>query len=78
MKIKYDTKTDSLYIDLNSGKYDQSKKITDDILVDVTKSGKILGIEILEASENIQHFNPTRFTKHLGTVLDYPIRTIQK
>lgn len=58
MKIKYDPSVDAVYIDLKSGKYDKTKKVTDDILVDVTKSGKVLGIEILDASENISHFDP--------------------
>lgn len=67
MKIKYDTKTDSLYIDINSGKYDQTKKITDSILVDITKNGKILGIEILEASNNIDQFNPDKLVRTIRT-----------
>ena len=58
MKVKYDPKIDALYIDLSSGKYEKTKKITDAILVDVTSDGKVLGIEILDASENIKHFNP--------------------
>jgi len=58
MKIRYDSKIDALYINLASGKYDKSKKITDSIVVDLTKSGKVLGIEILDASENIQKFDP--------------------
>ena len=59
MKIRYDKKIDALYIDLAKGKYDKSKKITDSIIVDLTPNGKVLGIEILDASENIQHFNPS-------------------
>ncbi len=58
MKVKYDPKIDALYIDLKDGKYEKTKKITDSILVDVTKEGKALGIEILDASENIKHFDP--------------------
>jgi len=58
MKVKYDPKVDALYIDLSSGKYEKTKKITDAILVDVTKEGKVLGIEILDATKNIKHFNP--------------------
>ena len=58
MKVKYDPKIDALYIDLRDGKYDRTKKVTDEILVDVSKEGKVLGIEILDASENIKHFDP--------------------
>ncbi len=60
IKISYDKQTDILSIDLAKGRYEVSKKITDRIIVDVTKQGKVLGIEILDASETIQSFNPTR------------------
>ena len=60
MSITYDKQTDILSIDLAKGGYEKSRKITDSIIVDVTKKGKVLGIEILDASETIQSFNPTR------------------
>lgn len=53
MKITYDKKVDAMYIKLRSGCYDHTKKVTDDILVDVTKKGEVLGLEILDASDNI-------------------------
>lgn len=58
MKYTYDAKIDALYIKVRSGKYEKSKKITADLLVDVTKDGKVLAIEILDASKNIEQFNP--------------------
>ena len=58
MKINYDPKSDSLFLELSKGNYDRSKKISDDILVDYDKKGKILGIEILAAKENIKSFVP--------------------
>lgn len=64
MNIRYDPKADALYIDLAKGTYDISKKITDCIMVDVTKTGKVLGIEILDASETIPLFDPTSIKKH--------------
>lgn len=64
MKIHYDPKVDAVYIDLAKGKYEVSRKISDSILVDEDKKGKVLGIEILDASENISAFDPknTKFT----------------
>lgn len=53
MKITYDKKVDAMYIKLRKGYYDHSKKVTDDILVDVSKQGAVLGVEILQASKNI-------------------------
>lgn len=58
MKITYDKNTDAMYIHLNKGRYAKSKKVTDDILVDVNKTGKVLGVEILFASKNIKAFKP--------------------
>lgn len=49
MKISYDPKVDAMYIRFKSGKYDHTKKVNDEILVDVTKDGKVLGLEILDA-----------------------------
>ena len=53
MKITYDEKVDAMYIKLRTGRYDHSKKVTDDILVDVNQKGEVLGLEILDASKNI-------------------------
>jgi uncharacterized protein YuzE len=58
MKIRYDSKVDVMYIKLAKGKYDNTRKVSDVILVDEDKNGKVLGIEILDATENIPAFNP--------------------
>ena len=60
MKIRYDSKVDAMYIELARGKYDATRKITDSILVDEDKKGKVLGIEILDATQNIEAFNPQK------------------
>ncbi len=60
MKITYDKKIDAMYIRLKKGRYDHTKKITDDILVDVSKKGKVLGLEILDASKNIGKIKPEK------------------
>lgn len=64
MKMKYDKKVDAVYIDLAKGEYEVSRKISDSIVVDEDKKGKVLGIEILDASKNISAFDPekTKFT----------------
>jgi len=58
MKISYDPKVDAMYIKLAKGKYDSTRKISDVILVDEDRGGKVLGIEILDASETVPSFNP--------------------
>jgi uncharacterized protein YuzE len=62
MKIHYDKKDDAIYIELSEGKYEVSREISDSIIVDEDKSGKVLGIEILDASENISAFDPKKIS----------------
>lgn len=57
MKIKYDKKTDSVYIEMSEGKYEVSRKVSESVLVDEDKKGKVLGIEILDAKKNFPEFN---------------------
>lgn len=53
MKITYDEKTDAMYIKLNEkAVYHKTRKVTDDVLVDYTKDGKVVGVEVLDASKN--------------------------
>ncbi len=53
MKISYDTKTDAMYIRLkDKAAYHNTRKITDDVLIDYTKDGKVVGVEVLAASKN--------------------------
>ncbi len=58
MKIHYDPKIDAVYFELAKGKYDVSREVSSSIIVDEDKKGKVLGIEILDATKNITAFNP--------------------
>jgi len=60
MKIKYDKKEDAVWVELAKGTYSKTRKISDAILVDENAKGKILGIEILDASKNIEAFDPNK------------------
>ena len=60
MKMRYDRKVDAAYIELAKGKYSKTRKVSDVILVDEDKKGKVLGIEILDASKNISAFDPRK------------------
>ncbi|MCJ7812573.1 DUF2283 domain-containing protein [bacterium] len=54
MKLFYDDKTDLLYIRLDDRKQKLiNKKITDEIVLDLGKDDKVVGIEILDASKRI-------------------------
>lgn len=60
MKVQYDSKIDAIYIELAKGKYDNTRKVSDAVLVDEDKKGKVLGIEILDATKNITEFDPQK------------------
>ncbi len=53
MKITYDKAVDAIYIKLNEKlTYKSSKKVSDDILIDYSDDGRIIGVEVLSASIN--------------------------
>ena len=60
MKVKYDKKEDAMWIEFAEGTYAKTRKVSDVILVDEDSKGKVLGIEILDASKNIQDFDSNR------------------
>ena len=63
MKIYYDSEVDALYIKLSNLKPDGVIEIEEGVNLDTTEEGKIVGIEILDASHKID----------LKTLLDYSL-----
>lgn len=53
MRITYDPKYDLLYIKFGEAEKVLSKEIDEDITFDVDVSGKLVGIEVLSASEHL-------------------------
>jgi len=53
MKILYDPGSDVLEIIFQEGKYDISRDIPGELIVDYTEDGKMLSIEILNASTKL-------------------------
>ena len=54
MRIQYDDKTDLLYFRLDESKQDIiNKRVTDNVVLDIGKDNRIVGIEILEASRHV-------------------------
>ncbi|MBU0764199.1 MAG: DUF2283 domain-containing protein [Bacteroidetes bacterium] len=52
MKISYDDKTDALYIRLLEGKHQcHTVLLSDSIILNIGKNEKLVGIEILDASQ---------------------------
>lgn len=62
MNLHYDKKVDALYIRLNNKRYVESDEISDGVIFDYDAKGKIIGIEILDASEKF----PKGFSHDLG------------
>ncbi len=54
MKVEYDENADALYITLRKGHYKISQEISEDVIIDLDKSCRILGIEILGVSNKIE------------------------
>ncbi len=63
MKIYYDREADALYIKLSNKKPEGVVEIEEGVNLDTTEEGKIVGIEILDASQKID----------LQTILHYSL-----
>ena len=54
MKIKLDEKNDALYFRLDETEVFESEKVAPGIIIDFSKEGKFVGIEILNLSQRIE------------------------
>ncbi len=55
-KINYDPKSDVFYIVINEGYEEKHEEVAPGIFVELDKRGKLIGIEILNASQNLGKF----------------------
>ncbi len=53
VQVEYDKKADALYIWVRKAKYDISEEIAENVILDLDKAGRIIGIEVLDASKNM-------------------------
>lgn len=65
MRITYDPKYDTLYLKISDVEKVLCKEIDEDISLDMDVSGKLVGIEVLSASEhvNLGQLLPVEITK---------------
>jgi len=54
MKLNYHPETDSLYIDLSERPSSESKEISEGIVLDYDTDGKLVGIDIDNASNKVE------------------------
>ena len=68
MTIHYDSKTDLLYLRIEPAIQDVvNRRVTEDIVLDINKDNKIIGIEIIDASKhvNLDKLMPIEYKKAL-------------
>lgn len=53
VKVEYDSKADAMYIWLRKTRYEISEELAENVIIDLNKSGRIIGIEILDVSKNL-------------------------
>ncbi|MEK7565254.1 MAG: DUF2283 domain-containing protein [Patescibacteria group bacterium] len=53
MKLHYDKSEDAFYVRFDDSPYAQSDEIDEGVIFDYDKKGKIIGIEILDASKKL-------------------------
>ena len=53
MKVNYDRAVDAVYIELSQSKPDGVIEVAEGINIDVTSDGKIVGIELLDATRKV-------------------------
>ena len=87
MKIRYDKEADAMYIYAEKGVYEVSEEVGDGLIIDISKDGKIIGLEILDASEKFSPqvfknitlnnwyflFPPTPCRSSVGACLNYEV-----
>jgi len=52
VRVGYDPKADAMYIWFRKAKYEISEELAENVVIDLDESGRIIGIEILDASKN--------------------------
>ena len=52
--IEFDPEVNAMYIRFKKGKVDKSEPLADNVIVDVDKNGKAIGIEILLPKQDIR------------------------
>jgi YD repeat-containing protein len=60
--VIYDRDTDTLSIILRSGKIAESDEMREGLIFDYDKAGKLVSIELLDASEQVNRPNALEFT----------------
>ena len=71
MKITYDKLADAAYMTLRKGKVAKTVEMSESVIVDLDKKGHLLGIEMLDASNQL-----SRASIKNGITMDIPVEII--
>jgi YD repeat-containing protein len=61
VKVIYDRETDTLSIILRPGKVTESDEVSEGLILDYDKSGRLVSIELLDASEQVNRPHAVEF-----------------
>lgn len=61
MKVTYDEEVDALRIIFNDAPVEESDEEKPDLILDYDRAGNIVGLEILDASKQIQNPRPVEY-----------------
>ncbi len=61
MKVIYDKETDTLSIILRGGKVAESDEVREGLIFDYDKSGRLISLELLDASEQVNRPHAVEF-----------------
>ena len=53
MKFSYDKKSDALYMRFNAKPVFESDQVSDNVIIDYDKSGRIIALEVLDVSKKM-------------------------
>ena len=60
MKVHYDKEADALYIHLQEGEYLESEEVEEGVVVDYSRDGKVIGLEILNVRSCLKELEGLR------------------
>ncbi|CAG0970709.1 hypothetical protein FLAV_01218 [Flavobacteriales bacterium] len=57
VSVEIDSEVNAMYIRFKKGKVDKSEPLADNVIIDIDKNGKAIGIEILLPKEELRVLN---------------------
>ena len=70
MKFQYNKKADALYIRFNEKPIFESDQVADNLIVDYDKVGRMIGLEVLDASKKMAKDLYSKFLKNHSSVIN--------